>query len=164
MDLRLSLDTQARSFVSSRAVCRVSFSAEEDRGQCDGEASLDDEEVQSDSASGDEQKSSAVGRSNKGLVDHSMLEDDDNEFERVLGERSKKVTNTAAPGRAVGWGQQGQHNANRSAIDDIDDAVRDYELKQLQLLQELITPPRTRSTTAATRAAESASEGGSMTM
>jgi hypothetical protein len=164
-DLRLSLDTQARSFVLSRTVCRVSVSAQGHRVQCDGDASLDEEEVQSDSGSGDGQKSSA-GRSNKVLVDHSMLEDDDNEFERELGEWSKKVANTAPPGRAVEWGQQEQHNAthNRSAIEDIDDAVRSCELKQLQLLQELITPPRTRSTNAATRAPESGSEGGSMTM
>jgi hypothetical protein len=93
-----------------------------------------------------------------------VYDDDDHEFECVIGGWSKKVMMAAVPGAAVGGGAL---SLGRSDIDDLDDVVRSYELKQRQLIQELLPQQlgaSDASATASARAPDSGSEGGSMTM
>ena len=60
------------------------------------------------------------------------------------------------------WG--GALSLGRSDIDDLDDVVRSYELKQRQLIQELLPQQLDSSAAAGARSPENGSEGGSMTM
>ncbi len=143
----------------------MSFSARDDSWQPQDGASDDEADGQQESASGDEQESKTdvlAAGANVGLPAHGVYDDDDNEFECVIGEWSKKVMLATALGTAaVGGGQQVD---GRSDIDHLDDVVRSYELKQRLLLQELLPQQLDTSATAAARSPESGSEGGSMTM
>jgi hypothetical protein len=128
-------------------------------------ASDDEEDGQQESASGDEHESGTdeeAASASVGLP--GVYDDDDHEFECVIGGWSKKVMMAAVPGAAVGGGAL---SLGRSDIDDLDDVVRSYELKQRQLIQELLPQQldaSDASATASARAPDSGSEGGSMTM
>ena len=130
-------------------------------------SSDDEEDGQQESASGDEHESGTdevATSASVGLPVHGVYDDDDHEFECVIGGWSKKVMMAAVPGAAVGGGPL---SLGRSDINDLDDVVRSYELKQRQLIQELLPQQldaSDASATASARAPDSGSEGGSMTM
>ena len=138
----------------------MSFSAHDDSRQLRGGASDDEAHGQQESASWDEEEGRIDVLATSANV-HGVYDDDDHEFECVIGEWSKKVMLSAAPDAAV---RGGQLRHNRSDIDDLDDVVRGYEMKQRQLIQELLPQQLDSSAAAGARSPESGSEGGSMTM